>query len=885
MVGVAEITFQTPGVLWLLPLVWLLLMLSAWRRRFRPFGLFLLRLAIIVLMALALSRPVQSPPTPAAETETPAEATVSPRWVLLVDQSASLGRAGQEALRNEATRLAAAAPEAITLFFADRPAMAAAALNPETTDIAGALALGAELLADRPGRLILLSDGLPTDGEALPVAARLDQPVDTLLVDEGQRLAWGGSPNEIHLLRLDVPPRLRRGEMFNVSMVIHSYAATEARLRLMSDGRTLAEDVILLESGLNLWAVEARAGEVGPHTFRADVAAAGDGQQANNSLSAFSQVYPAPQILVIGAEEQAAENFANELQKAGFLPEWRLPELVPVRLSELEPYAGMVLLNVSARSLTLEQMLAIQTYVRSLGRGLLVTGGRDSYSLGHYEDTPLADLLPVSLETPTREERPPVALLFIFDHSGSMVETHTEGPTKLAMAKEATIRATDILGPHDLIGILMFDNTNEWVVPFRQVSEGAALLEIEQAVAAIPPGGGTRILDALETALPALAAQETEISARHAILLTDGKSYDGERGIADYNAVVDMAQANDITLSTIAIGLDADQQLLAHLADRGQGRYHFAATPEELPALTVAESDILRSEAIQEGERYQPSPAAPHPMLRGLCFGEACLDSEPLPALTGYIALTPKARAEVALEIGPGDPLLSVWGYGLGRVAAWSSTTGGEWTEDWQFQADVTRFWGQVLDYLLPAPELGLLQAGATVASGGVATITAEGVTATGQTADLARTTATLTTPGGQQIPLRLRQVEPGRYRQTVRLPVDGAYQLDVVQARADGPDETVTTGFVLPYPAEYAWPGQASGPVGSALLRRIADVSGGQTFGPGDSLPPVAGQSSAPVEAEPEPPTLLWRWFLLAALLLWPLEIGWRRWSRLRIQ
>ena len=105
----------------------------------------------------------------------------------------------------------------------------------------------------------------------------------------------------------------------------------------------------------------------------------------------------------------------------------------------------MVLINVSARSLELEQMIAIQEFVRSLGRGLVVTAGRDSFSLGAYEDTPLADLLPVTLEPPPREERPPVALLLIIDHSGSMLEV-SEPATKLAMAKEAAIRATDVLG-------------------------------------------------------------------------------------------------------------------------------------------------------------------------------------------------------------------------------------------------------------------------------------------------------------------------------------------------------------------------------------------------------------------------------------------------------
>src|SRR5690606_38496827 len=131
----------------------------------------------------------------------------------------------------------------------------------------------------------------------------------------------------------------------------------------------------------------------------------------------------------------------------------------------------------------------------------------------------------------------------------------------------------------------------------------------------------------------------------------------------------------------------------AHLAERGLGRYHFAAEPEELPALTIAESAILRSNAVQEGD-FKPAVYAPHPLLRG--FVSAGSVENDLPELSGYVALTPKPRAEIALQTGPGDPLLTTWGYGLGRVAPWSSDTGSEWTPAWLNWPTTARFWGQV---------------------------------------------------------------------------------------------------------------------------------------------------------------------------------------------
>ncbi|HXV43679.1 MAG TPA: VWA domain-containing protein, partial [Anaerolineae bacterium] len=850
------------------------------------------------------------PPMAAVEDE-----AQEPR-VLLVDQSASLGAAGQLALQVEAARLAQVFSQTVTLYFADQaivvddPASTQQKINPEISNLAGALTTGAQILKGQPGRLLLLSDGLATDGDTLHAIADLNRqniPVDVLLPDQATLEAWRGGPNEVSLVKLSVPPVLRQGENFGLEVTIHSLTAGEVTLNLTQGDAILAEDVVVLEPGFNVFTFDAEAEPVGPQTFQATLAAAdnADVQTANNHLAAFTQVYLPPQILVVSDEAGPAGQLALQLREAGFVTERRSPAGLPTRLSELDPYDGMILVNVSARTMRLEQMIAIQEFVRSLGRGLLVTGGRDSFSLGAYEDTPLADLLPVTLEPPPREERPPVALLLIIDHSGSMLE-QSSPVSKLAMAKEAAIRATDVLGPQDLIGVLMFDNEYQWVIPFQRVNDGAALLEIQRSIATIEGGGGTRILQALQIGLPALAEQETASAARHAVLLTDGKSFDGIEGPEAYDLVVDAALEANITLSAIAIGVEADQELLSHLAERGRGRYHFAAAPDELPALTIAESDILRSNALQEGD-FQPAVFAPHPILRGLFAapptGEAAPADE-LPDLRGYLAQTPKPRAEVALQVGPGDPLLSVWGYGLGRVAAWTSDVGDEWAAAWLSWPEANRFWGQVVGYTLPAPGLGLLQLQTNVEVGGVVVLTADGLTATGQTVDLARTEATLTTPGGREIPLTLRQIEPGRYQQQLRLPNPGAYQLSVTQARTDAPEETSTSGFVVPYPAEYGLPLEGTG---EPLLQQIAEATGGQTFSLGESFQVASCRSqtadceeSASQENQESESIIenlqskirnlkseieLWPWLMLAALIFWPLEIAWRRWGRLRIQ
>lgn len=894
----SNIVLQNSTALLAVPCVWLIFLLLAWRRRFKPFGAFLLRLTMLVLVMVALAQPVHVPPTVAADT-TPVPESV----VLLVDQSASIGQAGQQALQQEAARLAANLDEAYTLVFADQATLIAGPylspatantpqLNQDITHLAEALSAGAELLNQAENsRMVLLSDGLATAGETSSQLAKLTAPVDVLLPTQDELDRWRGSSNELSVSRLVVPSVLRDGERFDIEVVVQAKQAANVTLNLTQNGETLAQDVVAVEAGFNTFRFASTALTLGGQTFQATIAAdeTDDVWSENNRLSAFAEVYPPPRLLLVAEDLLHASEFATLFYEAGFRPDVSPPERLPSRMSELEPYAGMVLLDVPARTLAFEQMVAIEQFVQSLGRGLLVTGGRNSLSLGNYAGSRLADVLPVTMEPPPREERPPVALLLVIDHSGSMAERRGNLFTKLAMAKEAAIRATDILGPEDLLGILIFDNTTEWIIPFQAVSDGAALLNIQQRIATITPGGGTRILEALQASLPELARQPTPGGARHAVLLTDGRSFDGLDAEQVYNDLISSSLDAGITLSTIAIGSGADQELMEWLAGKGKGRYHYATVPDELPALTVSESDILRSNSLQEARPDQPYQAtvyAPHPMIRGLFMGSVAQQQEATPPLFGYLALTPKPLAEVALQIGPGDPLLTVWGYGLGRAAVWTSDSGQAWTDGWLAWPEASRFWGQLLGYTLPAPDLGLLQLETSVEHNGAITMMANAVDASGQTVDLARTQATLRFPNGQQTDLRLFQVAPGEYRQSVKLPEGEAYQLHVSQSRSASEEypeawqAEASTGFAVPYPSEYNLPTAGTG---ETLLREIAATTGGQPFRLGDVLDFQAAAIAPPVE-QPDP-LELWPYLLAAAIALWPLEIAWRRWGRMRIQ
>ena len=178
------LSFQNPTALAAIPLLWLFFLLIAWRRRFRPFGPFVIRLMIIVLLGVALAQPVQQPPPVTQAPEAPLT-----RWVILADQSASLGPANQQAARNEARRLADSLNgDVYLLYFAEQTQLIASPHltatttqvanndNGEVTDLAKALETASSLLASADtGQIILLSDGQATQGDLSPAVTQLTE--------------------------------------------------------------------------------------------------------------------------------------------------------------------------------------------------------------------------------------------------------------------------------------------------------------------------------------------------------------------------------------------------------------------------------------------------------------------------------------------------------------------------------------------------------------------------------------------------------------------------------------------------------------------------------------------------------------------------------------
>ncbi len=711
-----------------------------------------------------------------------------------------------------------------------------AAPNGNYTNIARALQLaGALAPAGYRKRVVLLSDGRENLGKAVDVAAGLKMRgirVDVVPVA-------GNTANEVLVDRVEAPETVREGEKIPLEISVQSSFATGAEIFIYRDKTLAGRKRVYLDKGDNKFLLSQVAGEAGFYPFKVEVHAPADGETRNNTGYALTRVEGPPRILVVST---GGENSSlAKVLSPQFQVDVRLPAVVPRTETELGKYDSIVLDNVPAYDLPQSFMDAVQVCVRDLGTGLVMLGGKNSFGVGGYYRTPVEAALPVHMDLRGKKELPSLGLMLVIDKSGSM-GGDPYGAGKMELAKEAAIRSTQVLMPKDQVGVLAFDGA---VYPVVELGAVADLKRIQQNIASIGAGGGTNIYPALELAVEKLASADTRL--KHIILLTDGRSATG----GSYRELAKRMNEQSITLTTVAVGRDADTELLSTLARWGKGRYYFTADAASVPKIFTKETMLVSRSYLVE-EEFTPRLTAVSPVMDGF---------QSLPSLYGYVATTPKRASRVILSSHKQDPVLATWQYGLGRTAAWTSDVQGLWSGNWINWPGFDLFFSQLVTWTLPRHQESdmIVRTEITGGQGKVLVDTPQDLTATKELR------AKIIGPGGYAREADLAQVGPGLY--AGRFPVEkpGVYLVQVLDQTGGTVKMARLSGVTAPYSPEYR---RAQDP---GVLQAVAAAGGGEVLTSPEAafagnLPPVSGELP------------LWPKLLAAAALLWPVDIALRR-------
>jgi Ca-activated chloride channel family protein len=807
-----------------------------------------LRGALLAVLLLALLRPTL------------------PRWVdrlnvvFLLDESDSVSLAAREGAYRfaaEAVRGKRTGDRAGLIVFGKEPLVdqslsergvlerPKAQVGGRATNLFQAIELGlASLPPGEANRLVLLSDGRQNEGDALAAAeAAREQGADIFYVPTPLTFT-----QEVALESLLLPEEVKYGEPFEAKIVAWSERDTQGRLSLYRNGQFLGSQVVRLTAGKNVFAYRQALDKSGVHVYQAGIEVEGDTLEDNNRAVGTVVVRGRPTVLLAERDGGQAVSLASALRSQSIDVTVVGAEQIPRDLGGLQRYDGLILSDVSSLKLTKSQMTNIRDYVRDYGGGLIMLGGDESFGLGGYYRTPIEEALPVTMEVKQKLEVPSLGVVLSIDRSGSMAMSTDEKVTKLDLAKEAAHLVVDLLNERNEVGVMSWDTEFLWDSPLRNAKDKAA---IHRAIGTIRAGGGTDGYPALKESYRVL--YDSPAVLKHVIFLSDGQMTRG-----DFVGLLSRMAKDKITVSTIAIGTDADVQLMRDIAKWGKGRFYYTEDQQTLPRIFALETQLASKAALIE-QPFRPGVTAPgHEVLQDI-------DWKAVPPLGGYVATTLKSTADLLLLTHQEDPLLATWRYGLGRAAAFTSDAKAKWGVLWLRWRDFNKFWAQLARWTLKSGSRG-----DTVASvsrqNGVGEVTVEAVDGKGEFINFLDAEVGVVTPGRQRTVVALEQVAPGRYRGRFPAPQEGVYLVGVSERRGGSMVGSHLAGLVVPYAPELRELG-----VDEALLRKVSEMTGGDVLAaPGDAFARARRQSRVAVD--------LWPWMLgFVAVMLLP-EIGLRR-------
>ncbi|OPJ63070.1 VWA domain-containing protein [Clostridium oryzae] len=653
------------------------------------------------------------------------------------------------------------------------------AINSNYTNIENAISSAAAMFPeDTNKRLVILSDGCENLGAAKKIIPSLmSQGIEFKFYKiDKQREVYDAEVDN-----LKVPENLTLGQEFDIEVTVNSSIAQNAKLILYSGRQKSSEQAVRLQNGVNKFIFKDKAKSGGLKFYRVVLKPERDSQALNDEASAFTQIKAKPQILLIEGKKREADELARMLKASSAKYKLVNAAGAPSTVQEMTNYKTIITCNVAVDDLSKGFMNSIESYVKDFGGGFIATGGDNSFALGGYKGTSLEKLLPVYMDMKGKKEIPKMDMVLVIDKSGSMTESEA-GISKVAMAKQAAAESLKSLrAGKDELGVIAFDEGYSWVVKNKVINNVKKSIN---DIGTIRADGGTSILPSLSAAYNSLKHSNAKI--KHVILLTDGEAEN-----SGYDELLNKMNKNKITVSTVAVGQDADAKLLKSIASKCEGRCYITNEYTNIPRIFTKET-YMAAKVYLNNRKFTPVVENSHSVLSGAAEGG-------LPQLLGYIGASPKETATVVLKSDRDDPILSLWQCGLGRTVAWNSDVSGKWNANYVGWDKNLRLWQNIINY--------------TVKNYNSSSASME-VNRQGQQAKISftdkkngssvATKAAIIDPSGKSRSIKLYETSPGKYSAAIKLSKTGVYMINGRQTKNGRVISSVNTGYALQYSPEY---------------------------------------------------------------------------------
>jgi uncharacterized membrane protein len=214
----------------------------------------------------------------------------------------------------------------------------------------------------------------------------------------------------------------------DVSYRSHGFSGRKATLYVRENGVLLkSEEVVLAADGeIAEKSLDLPVKNEGTRLFSFSLQAQDDRIPENNTLDALVEIKnDHPQILYIEGEPRWEFKFLrraiqddpnirlvtllrssqNKFYRQGIDKEEMLAEGFPKKREELFKYKGLIFGSIESTFFSQDQLKMAVDFVSNRGGGFLMMGGRNSFVGGRYQNSPIADILPIQM---SQEDRMPI---------------------------------------------------------------------------------------------------------------------------------------------------------------------------------------------------------------------------------------------------------------------------------------------------------------------------------------------------------------------------------------------------------------------------------------------------------------------------------------------
>ncbi|MDR2705647.1 MAG: VWA domain-containing protein [Planctomycetaceae bacterium] len=553
-----------------------------------------------------------------------------------------------------------------------------AEIQADASNLSGAIenALSLIPVGDK-GRLLLLSDGRWTGDSPAQLVSQLVQ--RGIAVD--YRVMERPVVGDIAILSLDAPDRVLPEEVFKVTAWVQVPVTQDVEYELLQNGVVATTGTRSLTSGNNRFEFRLKAGTPGALSCELRIRSQeNDPVPENNSARKLVGVEGNKPLLVLVPPSKnssaAVSKLADILNNSAIETETSNASGIRWSLPFLSRYSGIVLENVPSSQLGVSSMELIAEWLKQTGSGLMLTGGKNSYALGGYYQSPFDPILPVSMELRKEHRKLAVAVAILMDCSGSMGMTVPGGKIKMDLANLGAAEVLNILTPMDEVAVLTCDTGVQTIIPLKQNTNPQG--DRGKILTVGPGGGGIFVYVGLAATSKILATAQAD--TKHIILFTDA---DDTEQPDDYIRLLTACKNAGMTCSVIALGTEAGMtaDLCKDIANVGGGNIYFTEQANDLPRLFALDTfTISRSTFLED--------PTPFHFTGGITTLTGTTLTAP-PNLGGYnlCYAKPGALVSALTDDDYKAPIIASWQAGLGRVLCYTGQVDGSYTgpmADWQ---------------------------------------------------------------------------------------------------------------------------------------------------------------------------------------------------------